>query len=140
MATPDQIDALVSGKIDVGFIRRRDRDDRLQTRPVLTEHLVAALGPHTRWNTRVGLRSVASEPFIIIARSRSASFHDHVLSVCAAAGFAPRVVQEAFELFTVVSLVRVDQFSADGRTMTNTSSRRDARGQVVRIVAVYDKQ
>lgn len=106
MSTPDQIEALVSGKIDVGFIRRRNRDDRLQMRHVLTEHLVAALGPHVRWSTRAGLRSVASEPFIVIARSRSASFHDHVLSVCAAAGFAPRVVQEAFELFTVVSLVR----------------------------------
>jgi DNA-binding transcriptional LysR family regulator len=106
MSTPDQIDALVGGKIDVGFIRRREGDDRLRTRHVLTEHLVAALGPHSRWNARVGLLSVASEPFIVIARSRSASFHDHVLSVCAAAGFAPRVVQEAFELFTVVSLVR----------------------------------
>jgi hypothetical protein len=40
----------------------------------------------------------------------------------------------------IMSLVRVEQFSADGRTMTNTSSRRDAQGQVVRIVAVYDKQ
>jgi DNA-binding transcriptional LysR family regulator len=29
-----------------------------------------------------------------------------VLGVCAAAGFAPRIVQEAAELFTVVSLVR----------------------------------
>jgi DNA-binding transcriptional LysR family regulator len=29
-----------------------------------------------------------------------------VLSVCAAAGFAPRIVQEANELFTIVSLVR----------------------------------
>jgi DNA-binding transcriptional LysR family regulator len=75
-------------------------------RHVLDERLVAALGPHSRWNTRAGLRSVASEPFIIIARSRSASFYDHVLSVCAAAGFAPRIVQEADELFTVVSLVR----------------------------------
>ncbi len=106
MSTPDQIDALVSGKIDVGFIRRRGSDDRLQTRHALTEQLVAALGPNVRWNRHAGLRSVAAEPFIVIARSRSASFHDHVLSVCAAAGFAPRVVQEAFELFTVVSLVR----------------------------------
>jgi len=106
MSTPDQIEALVSGKLDVGFIRRRNSDERLQMRHVLTEHLVAALGPHVRWSTRAGLRSVATEPFIVIARSRSASFHDHVLSVCAAAGFAPRVVQEAFELFTVVSLVR----------------------------------
>jgi DNA-binding transcriptional LysR family regulator len=106
MSTPDQIDALVSGKIDVGFIRRRHDDERLRTRHVLTEQLVAALGPQVHWTPRAGLRSVASEPFIVIARSRSASFHDHVLNVCAAAGFAPRVVQEAFELFTIVSLVR----------------------------------
>jgi DNA-binding transcriptional LysR family regulator len=32
--------------------------------------------------------------------------YDRVLSVCAAAGFAPTIVQEADELFTVLSLVR----------------------------------
>src|SRR5689334_21044383 len=106
MSTPDQIEALLSGEIDVGFIRHRGADARLRLRPVLDERLVAALGPHTRWSTRAGLRSVAAEPFIIISRARSASFYDHVLSVCAAAGFAPRIVQEASELFTVVSLVR----------------------------------
>jgi DNA-binding transcriptional LysR family regulator len=106
MSTPDQIEALVSGEIDIGFIRHRVTDDRLQMRHVLNERLVAALGPHSRWSARAGLRSVAPEPFIIIARSRSASFYDHVLSVCAAAGFAPRIIQEADELFTVVSLVR----------------------------------
>ena len=90
MSTPDQIDALVRGEIDVGFIRHRDADDRLHMRHVLDERLVAAVGPRSQWNSRAGLRSVASEPFIIIARSRSASFYDHVLSVCAAAGFAPQ--------------------------------------------------
>ena len=106
MSTPDQISALVSGEIDVGFIRHRATDERLRMRHVLDERLAAAIGPSSRWNTRVGLRSLASEPFIIIARSRSASFYDHMLSVCAAAGFAPRIVQEADELFTIVSLVR----------------------------------
>jgi DNA-binding transcriptional LysR family regulator len=106
MSTPDQIKALVSGEIDVGFIRDRAVDDRLKMRRVLDERLLVALGPHNHWSTRAGLRSLASEPFIIISRSRSASFYDHVLSVCAAAGFAPRIVQEADELFTVVSLVR----------------------------------
>lgn len=106
MSTPDQIDALVGGEIDVGFIRHRGADPRLEMRRVLDERLVAALGPHTRWSARAGLRSVAAEPFIIISRDRSASFYDHVLGVCAAAGFAPRIVQEASELSTVVSLVR----------------------------------
>ena len=106
MSTPDQIDALVSGEIDVGFVRHRAADRRLRLRHVLDEHLVAAVGPNVRWDGRAGLRSLAADPFIVIARSRSASFYDHVLSVCAAAGFAPRIVQEAAELFTVVSLVR----------------------------------
>ena len=81
-------------------------DDRLVMRQVLKERLVAALGPRSPWVPKLGLRSVAGEPFIIIARPRSASFYDHALSVCAAAGFAPRIVQEAGELFTVLSLVR----------------------------------
>ena len=106
MSTPDQIDALVRGEIDVGFIRHRAADERLHMRPVLDERLVAALGPHSRWRSRAGLHSLGAAPFIVVSRARSASFHDHVLSVCAAAGFTPRIVQEADELFTVVSLVR----------------------------------
>ena len=106
MSTPDQISALANREIDIGFVRRPVSDGRLMMRPVLDERLVAALGPRSPWVPRAGLRSVAGEPFIIIARARSASFYDHALSVCAAAGFAPRIVQEASELFTVLSLVR----------------------------------
>jgi DNA-binding transcriptional LysR family regulator len=106
MSTPDQVSALIGGDIDVGFVRRPTSDERLVTRPVLDERLVAALGPRRPWDPKLGLRSVAAEPFIIIARERSASFYDHALSVCAAAGFAPRIVQEASELFTILSLVR----------------------------------
>jgi DNA-binding transcriptional LysR family regulator len=97
MSTPEQIEALASREIDVGFVRL--------VRRIMDERLVLALGPQTAWNARAGLRSVAAEPFIIIARARSASFYDHVLDVCGAAGFAPRIVQEAYELFTVLSLV-----------------------------------
>ena len=106
MSTPEQVNALAGGGIDIGFVRRPISDEHLVTRPVLDERLVAALGPRSPWDPRLGLRSVAAEPFIIIARGRSASFYDHALSVCAATGFAPRIVQEADELFTVLSLVR----------------------------------
>jgi DNA-binding transcriptional LysR family regulator len=105
MSTPEQIAALEAGDIDVGFVRLPVKGDRLVVRPVLDERLVLATGPRSPWNAAVGLRSVAAEPFLIISRSRSASFYDHALSVCAAAGFAPRIVQEANELFTVLSLV-----------------------------------
>lgn len=105
MSTPDQVAGLVAGEIDVGFVRLPVTADRLVVRPVLDERLVLAVGRRTRWQSRAGLRSVAAEPFIIITRARSASFYDHALSVCAAAGFTPRIVQEANELFTVLSLV-----------------------------------
>jgi DNA-binding transcriptional LysR family regulator len=105
MSTPEQIGALAAGDIDVGFVRLPITDDRLVVRPVLAERLVLAVGPRSPWNPRVGLRSVATEPFIIVSRTRSASFYDHALGVCAAAGFTPRIVQEANELFTVLSLV-----------------------------------
>jgi DNA-binding transcriptional LysR family regulator len=105
MSTPDQVEGLAAGEIDVGFVRLPVAGDRLVVRPVLDERLVLAIGPRSPWQARTGLQSVAAEPFIIIARSRSASFYDHALSVCAATGFAPRIVQEANELFTVLSLV-----------------------------------
>jgi DNA-binding transcriptional LysR family regulator len=105
MSTSEQVNALGEGSIEVGFVRLPVSDNRLLMRPVIHERLVAALGPRSPWTLRRGLQSVAAEPFIIIARARSASFYDHALSICAASGFAPRVVQEANELFTVLSLV-----------------------------------
>src|SRR6185436_14054040 len=77
MSTPEQVNALGEGTIDVGFVRLPVSDVRLQMRPVIHERLVAALGPRSPWTPRRGLPSVAAEPFIIIARARSASFYDH---------------------------------------------------------------
>ena len=79
MSTPDQVEGLAAGEIDIGFVRLPVVGDRLVVRPVLDERLVLAIGPRSPWKARIGLRSVAAEPFIIIARSRSASFYDHAL-------------------------------------------------------------
>jgi DNA-binding transcriptional LysR family regulator len=106
MATPAQIAALVGGDLDVGFVRLPVSDPRLRTRPILRERLVALLGPHSRWQARDGLRSAAHQPFITIARATSASFFDHVIAVCRAAGFTPNIVQEANELYTMMMLVQ----------------------------------
>jgi DNA-binding transcriptional LysR family regulator len=106
MSTPGQIAALVRGDLDVGFVRLPVSDPRLVTRPILHERLVAALGPKNRWRAKDGLASVAREPFITIARTTSASFYDHSVAVCRAAGFTPNIVQETSELFTVLMLVR----------------------------------
>jgi DNA-binding transcriptional LysR family regulator len=106
MATPAQVVALVRGDLDVGFVRLPVTHPAIDTRPILRERLVALLGTHSRWRSREGLRSASQEPFITIARATSASFHDHVIAVCRAAGFTPNIVQEANELFTMMMLVQ----------------------------------
>ena len=104
MPTPDQIEALEQGDIDVGFVRLPVERPDLVTVPVLEERLVAAIPQGMPY--RRGLASLRNEPFVVIARSVSASYVDHLVRTCRAAGFSPRIVQEANELFTVLSLVR----------------------------------
>jgi DNA-binding transcriptional LysR family regulator len=104
MPTPDQIEALEQGDIDVGFVRLPVESPDLVTVPVLEERLVAAIPQGMSF--RKGLACLRDEPFVVIARSVSASFVDHLVRTCRAAGFSPRIVQEANELFTVLNLVR----------------------------------
>ena len=104
MPTPDQIEALEQGDIDVGFVRLPVERPDLVTVPVLEERLVAAIPQGMPY--RKGLACLRNEPFVVIARSVSASYVDHVVRTCRAAGFSPRIVQEVNELFTVLSLVR----------------------------------
>jgi DNA-binding transcriptional LysR family regulator len=106
MVTADQVAALIRGQIEIGFVRLPVSDARIETRPILHERLVVALAGRTPWRARLGLVSLATQPFITIARSTSASFHDHVIAVCHEAGFAPRIAQETSELFTMLMLVR----------------------------------
>jgi DNA-binding transcriptional LysR family regulator len=104
MSTPDQIEALEDGKIDVGFVRLPIERPELVSVPVLEEMLVAAVPSDMSY--RGGLSGLRKEPFVVMPRSVSASLFDHLVRTCRAAGFSPRIVQEVSELFTVLNLVR----------------------------------
>jgi DNA-binding transcriptional LysR family regulator len=104
MSTPDQIDALEQGDIDVGFVRLPVESLNLVAVPVLEETFVAAIPRGMPY--RKGLYSLRNEPFVVISRGTSISYFDHLVQTCRAAGFSPRIVQEVNELFTVLSLVR----------------------------------
>ena len=104
MPTPDQVEALEHGNIDVGFVRLPIERAEVATVQVLEEMLVAAVPSGMSY--RGGLPGLRKEPFVVMSRSVSASLFDHVVRTCRAAGFSPRIVQEASELFTVLNLVR----------------------------------
>jgi DNA-binding transcriptional LysR family regulator len=104
MSTPNQIEALHQGDIDVGFVRLPVESAELVTVPVLEEMLVAAIPRGMSY--RKGLSDLRNEPFVVISRSSSVSFFDHLVQTCRAAGFSPRIVQEVNELLTVLFLVQ----------------------------------
>jgi DNA-binding transcriptional LysR family regulator len=106
MSSLGQAEALRRGEIDVGFVRHPLGDPDVESLPILRERLAAAVRAPSPWREREGLRSLAAEPFVVCSRSVSASYYDHVMALCRAAGFAPRVVAEISDLFSLLQLVR----------------------------------
>jgi DNA-binding transcriptional LysR family regulator len=107
MTTLRQTAALLAGQIDVGLLRPPIHEPALSTRIISRDPLVVALpaGHRLARRRRVPLDALADEPFVIYTRSYGPSVQDAILGHCLAAGFSPRVVQEAADVQTIVSLV-----------------------------------
>jgi len=73
--------------------------------PLVREPLIAALPAGRRWPRRVPLGALAGEPFVLFPRKAGAGLYDLTVGFCRAAGFAPRIEQEAIQMPTIVSLV-----------------------------------
>ena len=106
MSTPSQIDSLVDGRIDVGILRLPIARPELDSRLLIRERFVAVTPKYFEYRNRKGLGCLHEAPFILTDRSASATFHDRTLELCRRAGFAPHVVQESSEIFTILNLVR----------------------------------
>jgi DNA-binding transcriptional LysR family regulator len=105
LGSRNQIDGVLEGSLELGFVRMPVSNPRLESTVVLREHMLIAV-PANRFPKSVSLRSLRNEPFVLIARSTSETFQSHALNLCRAAGFEANVVQEAKETFTVLNLVR----------------------------------
>lgn len=111
MPRGDQIEALIHERIDIAFVRGFETPSLsipitvrlLLTEPLLvamrSDHPLAARGPAPRIDD---LRDV---PFVLYQRTFGVGFNEHLTQLCARAGFAPRVVQEATGLSTLLGLV-----------------------------------
>jgi DNA-binding transcriptional LysR family regulator len=116
-ATTDvQLQWLGSGEIDAGILLgplgdqglSRRATNELDYRTLASERLVLALPsehPHARAKTPISLAKFAEQAFVSIPRHIAPRLHDAISGACLEAGFAPRVVQEAIQMQTVISLV-----------------------------------
>jgi DNA-binding transcriptional LysR family regulator len=110
LTTDQQIQWLREGRIDVGLLRPPIEDDALNVTTVLQEPLVVALPQaHPLANqSQVSLRSIANESFILFPRLLAPGLYDQIISLCQQAEFSPKVVQEAIQMQTIVSLVAAE--------------------------------
>ncbi|HEX5830259.1 MAG TPA: LysR family substrate-binding domain-containing protein, partial [Gemmatimonadaceae bacterium] len=107
MVTAAQLDALRAGEIDAGFLREPPASPDLATQPVWRERFAIAIPTRHPLAARrsLPLRALAGEPFVLVPRAAGAEFYDQIVALCHAAGFAPRIAQEAIEWQTVIGLV-----------------------------------
>jgi len=106
--TVDQLRAIRAGSADVGLVRPPIDDEAgLRVQTVLRERTVAALpvGHPLAALTRLPLRRLAAEPLVLFPREQAPGFHDLLIDSLAATGSAPRVIQYAPEMLTIIGLV-----------------------------------
>jgi len=139
MWSADQMDALVSGAIDVGFVHYRDEhEDRdLAIVPIAEESMNVAVPDGHRLATRrqIALHELADESFIFpSATNFGETVRDEVLAACRAAGFTPRVVQESSDIRILLGLV-----SAGLGILLLASSSRDVKVRGVHYISIVPK-
>jgi DNA-binding transcriptional LysR family regulator len=107
LSTAEQLEALAAGALDVGFARLPLDEPAVELEPVATEPILAALpeGHPLATRRQVRLHDLATEPFVMFPRAQAPGFFDHLVNLVAATGTAPRIVQEAREMQTIMALV-----------------------------------
>jgi DNA-binding transcriptional LysR family regulator len=95
----------------VGFVLPPIDEPTLQSVCIVREPLVAALPdrhPLAQRPGKLALANLKESPFILFPRPMAPGLYDDVVSFCRAAGFSPRVEQEAVQMQTIVSLVSAE--------------------------------
>ena len=107
LSTVQQVHGLRDGSLQVGFLRPFKQEPTLRCKVVLRESLVIALPEHHRLSqhAKIAMRLLVDEPFVVFPRSLAPELYDQIISLCQRARFTPRIVQEAMQLPTIVSLV-----------------------------------
>ena len=108
-ATVSIIEMIREGRLDAGIIRTPAVVDThgLQIVDIETDDLVAVL-PATHQlakNKSIALAALCDEAFVMFSQAQVPGLRTAVFDVCRAAGFVPRIAQDAVQAISVVGLV-----------------------------------
>lgn len=107
LQSEEQATGLRLGELDVGLIRPPIDDSGLRLETLTEEPLLAALpGTHPlARTTKLNLKDLAEDGFIMAPRSTAPAWFDHLLLLCKEHGFSPRIVQEVETILTRIGFV-----------------------------------
>lgn len=110
---------VADGSLDLGFVRLPVTQPGVAFRVIDEEELVCALPSDHPLAARgsVPIEVLAGEPFVAFPANTGSTVRDAMVGACEAAGFNPRVVQEAPDSYTILALVA----AGVGVTLTVTS-------------------
>jgi DNA-binding transcriptional LysR family regulator len=105
--TASLVSALLNGTVDVGFLRDAGPVDGLHVETMASEPFVVVLPRKHALaeRTTVAVKNLRSEPFVLFSRSYGNLAWKKTVAVCEEHGFLPRVVQEAPQWLTIMTLV-----------------------------------
>ena len=113
MAPGTQHQALIAGTIDVGFTRALQsahagllRSEYLTTEPI---YAVLPAGHSLAKKRSISIRELANERFVLNDRKHSPTVFDKAISLCADAGFSPKISSTATVSSGVIALVEAGE-------------------------------
>jgi DNA-binding transcriptional LysR family regulator len=108
MVTDEQIEALLTGRIDVGLLRPPITRSEFTTRKVTSEPLVAALpfGDARLAKAQLTLADFDAAPLVMYAPEGARYFHDMLVGLFEAAAVTPVAIQSLSQIHSMLALVR----------------------------------
>jgi DNA-binding transcriptional LysR family regulator len=105
--TSGQISALLTGTLDLAFLRDGDPTEGIEISSLFEERYVAVLPKAHALARKRSLRvgDLRTEPFILFARRMGPLAFDRTIACCERNGFRPNIVQDAPQWPTLVRLV-----------------------------------
>jgi DNA-binding transcriptional LysR family regulator len=108
MRTPEQMEALTSGKIDVAFARPLEPpyDRTLRAELLYRDPIVVAVPrDHPLAGSPLSIGELAGERFVLCEREMTPLLFDGIVALCSSAGFSPNIVNTSATWSSVLTLV-----------------------------------
>ncbi|HEX8301423.1 LysR substrate-binding domain-containing protein [Sphingomonas sp.] len=108
MVTGAQVEGLLTGLIDIGFVRPPLERQEFDTRSVLAEPLLAALpaGDPLLAEGGLELAHFDERPLIMYSREGASYFHNMLVALFDAAGIKPNYVQHVTQIHSMLGMVQ----------------------------------